>query len=190
MAYITSNRIIIIDAEKDVLIFANKNDSSYVETTLPFEWANVVDEGTVGYLARYMTEGTVKKTGDTKTIDGRMCECYKLHSWIIIDSGEKYREREATVWVTTELPVDWKMYDEFSRSIMKLSNFSEEYVMAMTAVKGLTVDEAADTYVKGFSIKSTEKAVEITEKEPGTDVYSLPSYFRKKDQLSMRDLRG
>jgi hypothetical protein len=44
--------------------------------------------------------------------------------------------------------------------------------------------------MKGFTVNSYEKVVEITEKEPPSDVYSAPPGFSKKDKLSMQDIQG
>jgi hypothetical protein len=44
--------------------------------------------------------------------------------------------------------------------------------------------------MKGFSVDSYEKVVEITEKDPPEDVYSVPTGFNKKDKLSLEDIRG
>jgi hypothetical protein len=189
MAYFTSNRIIVIDAEKDALVFANKLDSTYVETSLPFEWSNVVDEGTLGYLARYKTEGTVKKTELKKSILGRECTCYRIETWIESE-GERFNQREEMVWVTTDLSIDWEVYDKLTKNSMKLQNYDDTLIEAFSVLKGIALETVADVYLKGFSVKSVEEVLEITEIQPDTDVYALPSYFRKKDQLTMADLRG
>lgn len=189
MAYISHNRIVIVDAAKDILVFANTIDSTFVETTLPFDWANVVDESTVEYLARYQMEGTVKDTGKTKTILGRKSKCVEFSTWIESD-GETFNHRDEAVWVTTDLPIDWEVYAKIQRNSLKLMNYDEALVEAFLAVKGVPIETDADVYQKGFSVKSTERTVEIIETQPETDVYSLPSYFKKKDQLSMADLRG
>jgi hypothetical protein len=189
MSYFTPNRIIIIDAGKNTLVFANKTDSTYVETTLPFDWANVTDESTVGILARYRTEGTVKETGKKKSVLGRSCVGYEIETWIE-DGGERFNEREEVVWVTTDLPIDWEAYGTVSENAMKLQNYDDVLVKAFSVFQGIVLESEADVYMKGFSVESTEEILEITETQPDTDVYSLPSYFRKKDQLSMADLRG
>ncbi|MCK5619978.1 MAG: hypothetical protein KAJ17_11280 [Candidatus Krumholzibacteria bacterium] len=95
-----------------------------------------------------------------------------------------------TLWVTTDLPIDWEVYAKIQRNSLKLMNYDEALVEAFLAVKGVPIETDADVYQKGFSVKSTERTVEIIETQPETDVYSLPSYFKKKDQLSMADLRG
>jgi hypothetical protein len=189
MAILLPNRIIIVDAGTDVLIFANKRDSSYVETSLPFDWTKVVDEGTAERLARYRTEGTVKETDQTREILGRKCRLLEIETWIE-DGGEKFNEREQRAWVTTDLPIDWEAYQKISAAGMLLQNFDEALVESFAPVAGITLEADTDVYQKGFSVKSTEKTVEILDATPEKDVYTLPSWFQKKDQLTLADLRG
>ncbi len=189
MAVFSQNTIVLVDAGKGVLVFANKRDSSYVETTLPFDWTNVVDEETAGRLARYRTEGTVKKTGETREIHGRKCALYEVNTWIE-DGGTEFNHRDERVWMTTDLPIDWEVYGAIQASGLILQNYDEALIEAMSAIKGVPLETDADVYQQGFSVKSVEKAVEIIEKTPDKDVYSLPAWFTKKDQLTMADLRG
>jgi hypothetical protein len=189
MAVLMSNRTVIVDAGKDVLLFANHLDSTYVETTLPFDWNNVVDENTVALLAQYRTEGTVEEAGETKEILGRKCSLYKVASWIE-DANERFNEREERLWVSEELPIDWEAYQKISRNTLKLMNWDDAFIEAFSAVEGFVMVSNADVFMKGFSVNETETVVDVIEKQPETDVYSLPSYFRKKDQLTLADLRG
>jgi len=189
MALLTPNRIIIIDAGNDRLVFANKLDSTYVETTLPFDWTNVVDEATVGLLARYRTEGTVKDTGKEKEILGRKCKLYEIESWIE-DGGERFNDREERVWASTDLAIDVEAYAVINENGMRLQNYDDAFVEACSVIKGAVMVLNADVFQKGFSVNETEVVSKVIEKQPDTDVYSLPSYFKKKDKLSMADLRG
>ena len=188
MAMYSPNSIVIIDVGKGVLVYANTRDSSYVETTLPFDWTNVLDEETAGMLARYRTEGTVKETGETRKIQGRKCALYEIETWIE-DGGMKFNHRDERVWMTTDLPSDWETYDKINASGLVLQNYDAALVEAFSSVRGVALETDADVYQQGFSVKSIEKVVEIIEKTPDKDVYSLPSWFTKKDQLTMADLR-
>jgi hypothetical protein len=189
MAVLTANRTIIVDAGKEVLIFANHLDSTYVETALPFDWSNVVDESTLGLLARYRTEGDVMGTDETKEILGRTCKMFLVETWIE-DGGTKFNEREEQLWMSNDLPIDWKAYGEITRNTLRLMNWDDALIDAFPVVEGFILASEADVFQQGFSVKETENVVEVVEMQPETDVYSLPSYFRKKDQLSMADLRG
>lgn len=189
MAYITPTRHIVVDIENGVLLFGNKRDSTYVETTLPFDWNNVMDEGTVGYLAQYRTEGTVKELGEDKDILGHTCTGYLVETWIE-NEGQRFNERVEKVWMTTGLALDWEAYGKISANGMKLQNYDDALVEAFSAFEGIPLMIDADVYMQGFSVKSVEETVEIIETQPESNVYALPDYFTKKDHLTMADLRG
>jgi hypothetical protein len=188
-AVFTANRSVIIDAGKGVLIFANHLDSTYVETTLPFDWSNVVDENTLGLLERYRTEGNVKATDETKEVLGRKCKLYEIETWIEND-GTKFNQREERLWMSDDLPIDWEAYGKITVNTLRLMNWDDALIEAFTTgFNGFTMASDADVYQQGFSVKETEIVVEVIETQPETDVYSLPSFFKKKDQLTLADLR-
>ena len=188
MAYITETQIIVVDVENGVLKFANKRDSTYVETALPFDWTDVLDEQTADYLAQYRTEGVVKETGESKKILGRDCTGYLVETWVE-DGGQRYNAREERVWLTTDLAIDWEAYAKINRAGMLLQNFDEPLVEAFLAVPGIPLLMQADVYQQGFSVDLVESVIDIVEAQPDLDVYSLPAYFTKKDKLTMADLR-
>ena len=189
MAYITPTQYIVVDVGNDVLLFGNKRDSSYVETKLPFDWKDVLDEDTVDYLAQYRTEGVVKEAGETKKILGFDCKGYLVETWIESPEGERFNERIEKVWLTTGLSIDWEAYGKIGENSMKLQNYDDTLVEAFAAIEGFSLLVDADVYMKGFSVKSVEETVEIIETQTETDVYTLPPYFTKKDKLTMADLR-
>lgn len=188
MAYITETQIVVVDVGNGVLKFANKRDSTYVETALPFEWTNILDDETAGYLAQYRTEGVVKETGESKKILGRDCKGYTIESWVE-NGGQRYNEREERVWLTTDLAVDWEAYAKISGVGMLLQNYDTPLVEALTSIPGVPLLMEADVFQQGFSVKQVDMALEIIEAQPKTDVYSVPAYFTKKDKLTMADLR-
>ena len=188
MAYITPTQYIIVDIENGMLVFGNKRDSSYVESKLPLDWKDVVDEGTVGILAQYRTEGVIKDANETKSILGHDCKGYIVETWVESE-GQRYNERVEKVWMTTGLAIDWVAYNKLSTHGLKLQNYDDTLLDAFSAIEGIPLMVDADVYMQGFSVKSIEETVEIIEAQPETDVYVLPSYFTRKDKLTMADLR-
>ncbi|UCG50594.1 MAG: hypothetical protein JSW58_10325 [Candidatus Latescibacterota bacterium] len=187
--YITEHRKIVVDLTKNSLLFANLDDSTYAETTLPLDWANLADEQTVGFLQQYPRKGTVESTDETKKIDGRQCRLFKTTSWIPVDQG-KYDERDESIWASTDLPIDWESYGEIQSNIFTLMNYGDEYAEELKKINGLPISLDAEVFIKGFSVKSTERIQEVIEKDPPADIYSAPKGFTKKEKLSMQDIRG
>ncbi len=189
MAYITENRSIVIDLGGRTLTWINLEDSTYAETTLPFEWANIATEEAVGWLGRYPQVGTVEATGQTKEINGYKCTCYEITSWIDAQ-GSRYNETDEKMWVTTDLPLDWKSFEEMNAVFLRLRNTGPEYAEALGGVKGYPILSDGDRFIKGFSVKTTEEVVEILEKDPPPGAYAVPDGFTKKEKLTIQDIRG
>ncbi|MEJ2719814.1 MAG: DUF4412 domain-containing protein [bacterium] len=189
MAYVTDNRSIVIDLDGGKLTWINHTDSTYAEATLPFEWAGIADEETVGWLGRYPLLGTIKATERTEKINGFDCRCYEITSWIDVQ-GSRYNETDERLWVTTDLPVDPETLEKTNAIFAKLRNAGSEYAEALSAVEGYPILSDGDRYIKGFSIKTTEEVVEVLETDPREDVYSVPEGFIRKEKLTIQDIRG
>ncbi|MFH1756013.1 MAG: hypothetical protein ABIA59_09945, partial [Candidatus Latescibacterota bacterium] len=80
MAFIQQARLIIIDLEKNTLIFANKTDSTYAETTLPMEWPNLLDEQAAARVQMFPRTGTISGTAQTQNFNKKVCKCYDMAS--------------------------------------------------------------------------------------------------------------
>ena len=189
MSVIHDHRIIIIDLNKKTLAFINRDDSTYAETELPLDWSNLLSEQDAARVLMYQTEGIVKESTETRKVDNRECTKYELTSWIPYE-GTRYNETDTEGWMTTDLPFDMDVYEEIKIHNLRLQNMKEELLEEVRKIRGYRLVGEEDTYVKGFSIKTTDEVVEISEKDPPADVYSAPEGFTKKEKLSMQDLRG
>jgi hypothetical protein len=189
MAYLSAHRQIIIDNHSGTFTFVNLDDSTYVESPLPFDWPKVVPEDIVATLARYRTHGTVENTHDVAPLDEWNCSIYMATSWIDTDEG-KYNERDMKMWVTQDLPIDWQQFRAMHVHLLKVMNYDADLLEAFNAIPGFVVRTEADRFIQGFSVPSVEEVVEVQEAPPGPGVYVVPAGFEKKSLLSMVDLRG
>lgn len=189
MAYVTDNRSIVIDLAGEKLTWINHTDSTYAETTLPFEWAGIADEEAVAFLGRYPSRGTVEATDRMREINGYSCKCYEITSWIEVQ-GSRYNETDEELWVTTDVPLDWDTFDKTNAIFAKLRNADPGYAEALAVVKGYPILSDGNRFIKGFSVKTTEEVLEVLERDPHKDVYSVPEGFTRKEKLTIQDLRG
>ena len=51
---ITEQRSVVLSLNTNIMLFINHSDSTYVETTLPFSWPNLVSEEMAGRLKTTM----------------------------------------------------------------------------------------------------------------------------------------
>ena len=189
LAYISSVFHLVVDAKRNMFTFANRRDSTFVQAELPFEWSKFVPEQLVGLLAQYRTHGAVEYTNDQMKLKEWDCCSYNMTSWIDTEGG-RYNERESKFWVTRDLPVDWARYRAMNIHMLKATNYDDSLVVTLDEIVGFIVRMDTERFGNGFSVKSFQEVVEVEEAEPRTDVYSLPTYFRKKEFLSMADLGG
>ncbi len=189
ISYIHQHRTVILDLNENLLTFVNRDDSTYAETALPLEWMNLVPEQLILTLRRYQTYGVVRQTGETRVINGRNCKGYEVNSWLLIEGG-RYNERDAEIWVATDVPFDLETFEEMEVHVLKLQNNSDEFLKELGKIEGYEVASDTDIYIKGFSIRSTDEVVGMFEREAPAGIYSAPAGFVKKEKLSMRDLRG
>jgi hypothetical protein len=187
MSYISEHRKVIIDVGKNLLTFVNRDDSTYAETSLPLDWASIMPEETVAWLARYERHGTVTKTDEVKQIDGKDCRCYEVNSWINVEDS-RYNETDEKIWVTTDLPIDWDVFGDIGADFRRLRNNAADFVAALSSIEGYPIAVESERYIKGFGVKTFDEVTEIAEEPPPVGVYSVPKGFEKKEKLSRGDL--
>jgi hypothetical protein len=104
--------------------------------------------------------------------------------------NSKYNERDAKVWMTKDVPFDLSTYKGIYGHYLKLQNIDEDVIGEIKKIEGYPIAVETDVFIKGFSIKSTDEVIEISEMDPSDDRYSAPAGFTKKDKLTIQDLRS
>jgi hypothetical protein len=188
MAVFTEGRIVMIDLNQNRFIFANRKDKTYVETILPLDLAKILPAQLVTRLAMFRTQGEVKETSETKKSGKWDTRCYEINTWIIYE-GARLNQRDTKAWYTTNLPFDLNVYMEILPVFLTLSNFDEALINEMKKIKAVRVSSETTRYIDGKSVNSKREIVEMSEKKAPAGIYSIPKAFKKKDQLTIQDLR-
>ena len=186
-AYITNRRSVVVNLNTSLLLFINHLDSTYAETTLPFDWPNLVSEEMAGRLNMYRTTGMVKECEETKRIGKWMCKRYDVNSWIPY-AGGRYDEKEIVLWITPDAPLNENMYKQVQTILRQLRNYDEVLVGELGKIGGFQIASETTTYVKGFGYQSTEQLTNMLEKHPPVNIYSVPKGYTKKEELTWEDL--
>jgi hypothetical protein len=181
MAYISNSRIIIVDLNKNLMFFINKNEKTYVEIPLPFELAKVVTKQIAPDLQYSTFSGTVKATKESKTIARWKCRCYNIN-------GSRPYGREIKAWVHPTPPFDVDTYNKMNINVLKLHNYDSNFIKEMQKIRGIEIRLDETVYFRGSIRKRTDKILEISKKTPKTISYSVPAGYKKKDKLSHQDL--
>ena len=189
LSTITRNRITIIDLGKNRAFVVNRNDKTYVESPLPVELSKLVPEEIAPLLESTVYRGSVEKTGKKRKIGTWKCDEYDLSTYLIYQ-GQQANIAETRLWAVNKVPFSLEAYQKMADTMQRLDNFSAPLIAELKKIKGYPVAFEMLFYPKGFSVKTTEEVVEMTEKEPPAGVYSVPEGFTKKDKLTIQDLRN
>jgi hypothetical protein len=187
MAYITDAQKLVVDGEKNSLLYINLRDNSYAETPLPLDLSKLFDETAFTRLQMFQRTGEVKKADEGKKIGEWQCTAYDLHDWIPYQGGQ-VNEREIRMWVSGDVPFDLEKFDTMLSNLLKLNNLEKSYGEKTLAIEGFQIATEETTYAEGIAIKTTTKVVEMSEVEPPADVYALPEGCTKKETLSLQDM--
>ena len=184
MAFIDEDRHLIFNLEDSTLVILEPADSGYVETALPLDLTKIVPPDFVQRLAMFPYTGEVSPLEGTKEVLGRKCRSFMLHHWIDYNQA-KYNETERTVWVCDDLGIGSDYAGTWLRTMYTMSNFKPELVDAIVDAGGWDLLSTSVRYSEGQQVKSSREVLEISETEPGDDVYSIPGYFKKKDFINV-----
>ncbi|UCF06507.1 MAG: hypothetical protein JSV33_05625 [bacterium] len=189
IAYMHERRSVLFDLDKSIMTFVNLEDSTYVVSPIPFEWTKLLVPQDTARVLMYQTVGEISKTDGKKKVLDRKCMGYTMCTWIPYEGGRVY-ETDATVWVTSDVPFNLELYEMSIGHRLQLQNYKSTFIDEMNKIKGYPLLSEESRFVKGFSVKSFDRVVEILEKDPPAGVYAIPAGFTKKAQLGIGDLRG
>jgi hypothetical protein len=189
LAFSGEGQKIIVDAEKQVLIFVNRTDNTFVETPLPLDLSKLFPAEEAGRLRMFARQGTVRRSEAAKKIGEWDCVSYELNDWIEFEGG-KVSEREIQAWVAKDPTFPEEAFDKMFVNLLTLSGLSEDYIEAMLGIEGLQVATEETRYQEGKAIETTTRVVEWVEKEPPAEAYAIPEGATAKEMLSLQDLRN
>ena len=189
MAHFEQDLAIKIDMEKNRLLVLDKNEKTYVETTLPPDLSQLVQQRLVPRIRQLQYQGTVTETGKTKTIGKWKCKEYKINSYFLSE-GTRTNETDAVIRVSLDIPFDLETYQQMNAVLLQSRNNSQAFIEELKKIKGFVVESESYFYPKGFSVKSTKTVIEMSKKTPGEFTYSVPTGYTKKENLSIPALRN
>jgi hypothetical protein len=182
------NMQVIVDRASEQLTVVNHGDSTFVQCSLPFQWAELVSEEMAERLGNYQVRGNCGKTDLTREIRGRSCTCLEAESWIIVEETQYYPTEWAS-WLTTDLPIDWASFADMYKVLLQLANLQSDFVEELLNFEGYPLMVERKMYLKGFSRDETVEVTELSQQEAPHHVYAVPEGYSEKDHLSREELR-
>jgi len=180
---------IILDMNRNMMFIINRQDSSYVECNLPFEWSKVVSEDLVGMLKVFERKGSVIKTGNKMKIGTWDCHEYAVNSYFIYE-GSKFNETDSKIWASTDLLVDQETFSQMITIMHRFANYDSSFIEQLNMIDGYQVNLESLFYPKGFSVASNQKVIEVIQTNPPSGMYEVPEGYLKKENLTLEELRS
>ncbi len=182
MAMISQEQSMIMDIEAQKLYMVNHGNKSYIETSLPLDMTKLMPEQMAQMMKGMMESMTinVQPNGQTKKVTNWNANGYDVKMTVM------GMEMKMIFWASKDVPFDWKNYSDLYSELYKAQfRMGEKFMAEFKKVQGFPVE----TEVDAMGMKVTTTTVEISQKTPGADTYSLPTGYTKKDKLSMEDMQ-
>jgi hypothetical protein len=186
-AYISSARNFLFDYEKDSITVINKSQKAYFTIPMPMDLKKYLDSNQIQKMNRIM--GSVKDINEEKIIKDHKCRTYEIENYIVIDEVHVYDIVNKS-FVTRDVPFNLNIYKKSIYNINRFTNFEEEYLKEMDKVEGFPLKAEIILYQRGDKMTRQREAVEIIQKAPGKDVYSIPPGFTKKEKITLAEIQG
>jgi hypothetical protein len=183
MAVISREQSMILDLEAKKLYMVIHGSKSYIETGLPLDMTKLMPEQ-MAKMMKGILDGmtiSVQPNGQTKKVANWNANGYDLKITVM------GMEIKMVFWASKDVPFDWKEFSYLYSEIYKAQfRIGEQFMEEFKKVQGFPVE----TEVDAMGMKATTTTVEISQKNPGAGIYSVPAGYTKKDKLSEQDLQN
>jgi hypothetical protein len=183
---------VIVDYEKEKMYFIAHRPRHYYEFSTNIDKTNLQEylspEIAKGISSTKITDFKVKLSGQTKRISNWNCYGTDFEFVIMIPALNLMAKYKFKIWMTKDLPFDYEDYtrgmDEFfERYILGMVNIDEDSKKEMEKlekVDGFQVAVEATVRLFGSEIRIESQCLEVVEKAPPPDIYSVPRDYTKK----------
>jgi len=185
-ATITPEMTFIVDLKKNMLYWINHGNKTYLESTLPFDMAKLLDPQMAQMMGQMMKMTvTVTPNNQTKTVGQWKCSGYDVAMNMMM------MPMKMSVWASTDVPFDVDKFMKLYMNVLKAQlRLDDAAVQEMMKVKGYWIATEMNADIMGAKMHNTIEVVEISNKTPGASVYSVPAGYTKKDKLTMEDMQN
>ncbi|MCP4147178.1 MAG: hypothetical protein GY757_05455 [bacterium] len=190
MTYITGSGKLVFLQKQKILYVVNDDSKSYVEVALPVDIPKSFEKRVLSYYSTDQSGGSVKNNGEKKSVGKWQCNGYDINFWVE-DQGSRFEDQVEKRWFTTDVPFDVKMYQTFSALRYDLYHsilhWDKDYVTLLKKIEGFPVLSEIKIYVKGKPRNAKKETLEMKEKTPPADIYSIPAGYKRAEKLKLAD---
>jgi len=183
-ASISQKQTVIIDLSKKMLYMIMHESKSYVETPLPLDMTKLLPDQVAKMMGMMKLTIKVTPTNETKVINKWKCVAYDMEMSMMM------MKMNSKVWVTKDVPFDWKKYQEkfgveTFKSVMASMKIGEDAINEFKKIKGFQIKTDMTMSIMGQNVKITSDVIEISKKSAPANIYTIPSDYKKTEKLSM-----
>jgi hypothetical protein len=183
MAIMTPKQSFIVDLKKNAAYIVSPSSKSYVESTLPLDFAKILPPEMSAMIGNMKITVSVTPTKETKKVGKWACLGYDI---TMTTMGMPMKTR---AWATKDVPLDMAKYQGLYSNFLKTGFFDDAAIKEMAKVGGLQVASETNAEMMGVKIHSTTEVLEISAKAAPPGVFAPPAGFTKKPTLSVNDLQ-
>jgi hypothetical protein len=185
-ATIGSENSVIVDLKKNAVFIINNKQKTFIESTLPFDFAKILDPQMAQMMGQMMKMTvTTAANGQTKTVGQWKCDGYDVTINMMM------MPMKFTVWASTDVPFDLAKFQGLYTNVLKAQmRLDDASVKEMMKVKGFWILNEMNMEMMGAKMHTTNEVVEISKKTAPASAYSVPAGYTKKDKLTMQDMQN
>ncbi len=183
IAVVTDQSTIIIDLNGQFAQIADHKNRTYIQSLLPLEEEQLMPPE-MAKMMKSMADNmrlSIQPTDRTNDIMGLKARGYEVNLRM---SGMLVK---IVVWASTQVPFDWKKYQDISLQMLQAKLKVDERLMKeFHKIDGFHLGMEMD--MMGLRISTTVQQINPTRiAPPGT--YVVPEGYMKKDSLSMKSIK-
>jgi len=174
---------LVVDMEKNVMLWINHENKNYVEMALPLDLDKYFPEQMRQMMKNVKV--SVTPSDEKKTIGEWECGSYDMTlSFMGMDMKQK-------MWTSTQVPFDWKDYAErlMPKMYEAMFQLGDESLQELMTIEGFLIRQETTMAMMGNEIKSWQEVVEIEKKPAPAGTYGVPDGYAKKDKLDFMDIQ-
>lgn len=184
LAMIGKDQGFVIDLKKNVMYIINYGGKSYVETTLPLDYAKLLPEQMAAMAGMMSMTATVTPGTEKKKIGNWNCQLYNMNLSVM------GMAMPMKIWASTDVPFNAAKYAALFANLMKgQMRLDDASVKEFQKIKGFQIATEMNAEIMGAKMHTTSEVTEIAVKDAPAGIYGAPKGFLKKDKLSMDELQ-
>ena len=187
IAFLTDKGKIIFDINKKALAMVNAMTQAFIELSLPINFTEETAQDVRLLFEEDETGGSVQETGEKKKIGRWSCTGYLLKFWTAA-RDIRFEDMIEKIWTTDSVAFDLNLYHYFHSILYdlyhNLAHWENDFIHGLKEIKGIPVLRESQFFIKGNPRNARMEIIEMKEKTPPENIYSIPSGYRKQQKLS------